>query len=164
MLEKIVSGGQTGTDRAALDVALKFEIPYGGWCPKGRLDELGTIPSKYSQLKEIEGEFLTDKDNYDMRTKENIKDSDGTLILIPSEPLPKNIKDGTLITIEHVKQEQKPFLIVNLSLPLNLQISLCHDWLKENNIHILNIAGPRETSSPGIYEKSISFLEQMINS
>src|SRR5262245_15492232 len=102
MLEKIVSGGQTGVDRAALDVAIELNIEYAGWCPKGRLDENGRIPSKYKNLTEIDGAFTNEKENYDTRTKKNIQDSDGTLVLVPSLPLPEGIKDGTLLTISAV--------------------------------------------------------------
>ncbi|WP_019216466.1 YpsA SLOG family protein, partial [Legionella tunisiensis] len=115
MLEKIVSGGQTGVDRAALDVAIDWNILYGGWCPKGRLDENGTIPKKYQYLKELEENYLNDKENFDARTKKNIQDSDGTLILVPSLPLPETIKDGTLLTIEIVNSSKKPSFLVDLS-------------------------------------------------
>ena len=84
MIGKIISGGQTGVDRAALDVAIDLDIQYGGWCPKGRLDENGTIPSKYKNLEELNGTFSNDKENYDTRTKKNIQNSDGTLIILPS--------------------------------------------------------------------------------
>ena len=91
-LLKIISGGQTGGDRAALDAAIEMKIPYGGWCPKGRLAELGTtIPTKYI-LQE------TTSATFEERTKLNIRDSDGTLILVPETPI--KVTDGTILTIE----------------------------------------------------------------
>lgn len=106
-LLKIISGGQTGVDRAALDVAIEMKIPYGGWCPKGRLAELGTtIPTKYILQETTSAKF-------EERTKLNIRDSDGTLILVPETPI--KVTDGTILTIEEVKFVHKPFLIIDLS-------------------------------------------------
>ena len=111
MIEKIIAGGQTGIDRAALDVAIELNIPHGGWCPQGRLAELGqTIPEKYL-LQE------TKTSDYSERTKLNIQDSDGTLILVPELPL--TIKDGTLLTIKQVEEKNKPHLIFDLSKDCN---------------------------------------------
>lgn len=160
MLEKIISGGQTGVDRAALDVAINNNITVGGWCPQGRIDELGKIPEKYNQLKEISGLFPNDKENYDARTKKNITDSDGTLIIVPELPLPSTIKDGTLLTIEEAARQQKPYVLISLS---EDNIGKCLEWLKENEIRTLNIAGPRESTCPGIYEACSSFLENFFN-
>jgi hypothetical protein len=98
MLQKIISGAQTGVDRAALDAAISLDIEYSGWCPKGRLDETGKIPEKYSNIKEISGEFENDQQNYNARTRKNIEDSDATLVIAPEIPLLKEIKDGTLLT------------------------------------------------------------------
>ncbi len=159
MLQKIVSGGQTGVDRAALDAAMALDYEYGGWCPKGRLDENGTIPEKYKCLKEISGEFKTDKENYDARTKKNIEDSDATLILVPLIPLPAKIKDGTLLTISYAKKQLKPYLIVDLSKPIHLNSESIKSWMKENGINILNIGGPRELTCPGIYQATLRLLK-----
>jgi len=76
---KIISGGQTGVDRAALDAALSLNIPCGGWCPKGRKSEDGPIPERYP-LQE------TDSASYPVRTEMNVRDSDGTLILTWGRP------------------------------------------------------------------------------
>ncbi len=151
MIEKIVSGGQTGVDRAALDVAIKLNISHGGWCPKGRLAELDvTIPTHY-QLKE------TDSDDYSERTKLNIRYSDGTLILIPATSV--KIIDGTILTIQEVKDKKKPFLIIDLSENKNIELIL--NWIKEYNIKVLNIAGPRESHYSGIYQKSFDLLKNV---
>lgn len=163
MIEKIVTGGQTGADRAALDVAINLNISYGGWCPKGRIDELGIIPHRYSALKEISGEFKTEKENYDARTKQNIKDSNATLIIVPKYPLPDNIKDGTLLTISEAQNQNKPSLIIKLSDDAEKNSEAIANWIKEKHIKILNIGGPRESSSPGIYKLSVALLEDALS-
>jgi hypothetical protein len=159
MLQKIVTGAQTGVDRAALDAAMLLDFEYGGWCPKGRLDEKGMIPEKYKNLKEVSGEFKADKENYDARTKKNIEDSDATLILAPEIPLPEKVKDGTLLTIEYAKKQLKPYLIVDLSKPLHTNSELVAAWVKENSVNTLNIGGPRESTCPGIYQTTLGLLE-----
>jgi len=159
MFQKIVTGAQAGVDRAALDAAMLLDFEYGGWCPKGRLDEKETIPEKYSNLKEVSGEFKADKESYDARTKKNIEDSDATLILVPQIPLPEQIKDGTLLTIEYTKKQLKPYLIVNLSKPICSNAELITAWVKENRINTLNIGGPRESTCPGIYQATLELLE-----
>ncbi len=103
---KIVTGGQTGVDRAGLDAARKLGIKHGGWCPKKRKAENGIIPDCY-QLKETESE------DYNVRTKYNIRDSDGTLIIVPSTPI--SVTDGTILTISEVKEKKKPYFIIDLS-------------------------------------------------
>lgn len=162
MIKKIVSGGQTGVDRAALDIAIELNITYGGWCPKGRLDENGIIPSKYKNLTEHNRFFRCEKDNYDARTQLNISDSDGTLILVPAMPLPNKIKDGTNLTITDVIYQKKPYLIINLALSFEENFIHFNKWINENNIEILNIAGPRESNSLGIYHDCCDFLRNAI--
>ncbi len=152
MIKIIVSGGQTGSDRAALDVAIELNIPHGGWCPKGRLAELGqAIPLKY-QLKE------TTTSEYSERTKLNIRDSDGTLIFVPSLPL--KVTDGTVLTIQEVQEKKKPYLLIDLS--QNLDIDMVIKWIKQNKIEILNVAGPRESQSPGVYHLSFKLLKNIL--
>jgi len=135
-LTKIISGGQSGVDRAALDAALELGIPHGGWCPRGRLAEDGRIPSKY-RLQE------TFSPDYTVRTRLNIRDSDGTLILY-REPL----EGGTALTWHKTLELEKPVLLVELGFPPVVEAFLL--WLRENSIHTLNIAGPRESQRPGI--------------
>ena len=160
MIEKIISGGQTGVDRAALDAAIALNIPYGGSCPKGRIDENGIIPKEYDALTEISGEFKTEKENYDTRTKYNIRDSHGTLILVPT--LPSNIKDGTAVTIEEVEKQNKPHLKIDLSKSLENNTDFIISWIKTHHIKILNIAGPRESNSKGIYKTSLELLKNVL--
>ncbi len=145
---KIRSGGQTGVDRAALDSAIATNIPHCGWCPKGRRAENETVIPQIYNLVETESR------EFDVRTKLNIRDSDGTIIIVPS--LPVKVTDGTILTIEEVKSQSKPYLIVSLSAQLNLDDIL--DWIKQHNIDDLNIAGPRESQAPGIYEASKKML------
>lgn len=158
MIEKIVSGGQTGVDRAGLDSAIALGIEYGGWCPKGRLDELGIIPEQYIHLVELEGEYSTEKEKFDARTKQNIVDSDGTLIIVPQIPLPIEITDGTLLTITEVEGQQKPFLMIDSSGSQEENAHAIADWIHSNGIKILNVAGPRESSSRGIYNTSLALI------
>lgn len=152
MLNEIISGGQTGVDRAALDVAIELGIPHGGWCPKGRLSELGVIPEKYSLTE-------TQTVNYSERTIRNIQDSDGTLVLLPNRTT--RIIDGTKLTIEKTCTLTKPLLIVYLT--DNIAPEMIVTWLKDNGIKVLNVAGPRESSCPGIYQASKILLREILN-
>jgi len=147
---KIVSGGQTGVDIAALDAAIKLGIPHGGWCPKGRLAELGTVIPKKYQLKE------TASPDFDVRTRLNIRDSDGTLIVAPKDL--SKITDGTILTINEVKKIQKPYLLLDISKEIDPMV--IKKWIKSNDIEVLNIAGPRESQSKGIYKLSYSLFVQ----
>lgn len=143
----IVSGGQTGVDRAALDTALRFGFNCTGWCPKGRIAEDGIISKKYP-LKE------TDSSDYALRTKLNAADTDGTLILYLETP-----DKGTKQTIEYCKALKKPIFIQVLTEKYMIGQLLL--WIKQNKIQHLNIAGPRESSAPGIYLKTIEYLSEV---
>lgn len=105
MIEQIVSGGQTGVDQAALLIAKELGIPIGGWCPKGGFDEnQQCVSGKYS-LREASTE------NPDERTRLNIDDSDGTLIIVPSLPMPDHITDGTNLTISYAEEQNKLYIL-----------------------------------------------------
>lgn len=149
-LEKIISGGQTGTDRAALDVAMKYGIESGGWCPAGRKAEDGFIPENY-QLME------TSARNYATRTKWNVRDSDGTLVLNLGE-----LDGGTLETVEYARKYDKPCLVVQVDDAVCVDPQKIAEWLKAQCIRVLNVAGPRESKRPGIYHKSFQFLERFL--
>jgi len=159
-LKKIVSGGQTGVDRAALDVALKYKISCGGWCPKGRIAEDGLIAKRYP-LKE------TESSDYALRTEWNVRDSDGTLILNAGK-----LSGGTAFTVECAKKHEKHFLILDLGkykLDKEGSVSFGYNlifrgWIMANNIKVLNVAGPRESKSPGIYELAKKFLGKLFGS
>ena len=145
---KIISGGQTGVDRAALDVALEFNIPCGGWCPRGRRAEDGTIDLKYP-LQE------TDSDEYTKRTELNVRDGEGTLILTWGQP-----KSGTLLTLKLAKSYQKPHFIVDMK--QNLSVNAVVLWIKRNNIKVLNIAGPRQSFGRFVYKEAYNFMKEIL--
>ena len=147
---KIVSGGQTGTDRAALDVAMMCGIPTGGWCPAGRRAEDVLIPDSY-QLME------TPARNYATRTKWNVRDSDGTMVLNLGE-----LDGGTLETVEYARRYDKPCLVVQLDEENHQSLQEVCTWMREKAVHVLNVAGPRESKRPGIYQQSFDFLERLL--
>ncbi len=147
MFRKIVSGGQTGVDRAALDFALANGIAHGGWCPKGGRAEDGRLPEKYN-LKE------TPRRDYRQRTEWNVRDSDGTLIIINRE-----LSGGTLYTLETARRMGKPVMVaVFADETVEGQVA---EWLENNGIRVLNIAGPRTSSEPAIYDMTLEFLRKI---
>lgn len=141
---KIISGGQTGVDRAALDAALLLGIPHGGWCPKGRKAEDGIIAAKYNLTEH-------DESSYWKRTEKNIMDSDGTLIM-PAMTMSK----GTALTIRLARKHGKPTAIVPITSPQAGNPLMA--WIKTTKILTLNVAGPRESFSPGIGKKALNIL------
>ena len=145
---KIVSGGQTGVDRAALDVALDLSLPCGGWCPKGRRAEDGPIPERYP-LQE------TPTDAYPERTEWNVRDSDATLILTRGKP-----DRGTALTVKLARRLKKPCRIVDLATPDAAES--IRAWLMSHHVGTLNVAGPRESSQPGIHQEAESFLRSVL--
>jgi hypothetical protein len=149
-IRRIISGGQTGVDRGALDAAIYLGIDHGGWCPRGRLAEDGLIPSRY-ELTE------TDSAKYPVRTEQNVIDSDGTLILYERE-----LQGGTSLTLRFAKEHGKPCLTIDLADPN--EPATARDWIAEHTIEVLNIAGPRESSSPGIADAARSFLVRVLAS
>ncbi|MGH7228520.1 MAG: putative molybdenum carrier protein [Nitrospiraceae bacterium] len=149
MIEKIVSGGQTGVDRAALDVARELGLPCGGWCPKGRKAEDGPIAPRYP-LQE------TPSDDYAQRTAWNVRDSDGTLILTRGQPT-----EGTALTIEVAERQGKPHLVMDLN--EQPDCATVRAWAIMHRIRVLNVAGPREEKSPGIYVRASQFLRRLLS-
>ena len=150
-IHTISSGGQTGVDRAALDVAISLGKNIEGWCPKGRWAEDGPLPAKYP-LKE------TKSDQVEKRTEENLTETDATLVLAYDQ----NYDKGALYTIEQCKKYRKPFLEVDLSLKASIQLSMFTDWISKHKIQHLNIAGPRESSCPGIYKAASELLNHLL--
>jgi hypothetical protein len=148
-VSKIISGGQTGADRAALDFAIRHNIPYGGWVPKGRTTEDGTLPEKY-QLKE-----MTTPD-YAMRTKQNVLDSDGTLIVSHG-----HLTGGSALT-QFIAEEYKiPCLHIDLKLlPMQEAALTVNKWIKQHKLNVVNVAGPRGNKDPQIYEATMNLLEK----
>ena len=141
---KIVSGGQTGVDRAALDAAFELGIPCGGWCPKGRHAEDGRIAARYT-LQE------TPSADYSVRTEWNVRDSNGTLALVEGAP-----SGGTAFTIELAREYRRPLLVIDLrDRPDPARVGA---WLAAEAIVVLNVAGPRESNAPGIHDRALQFL------
>jgi hypothetical protein len=157
-LNLIVSGGQTGVDRAALDVAIKLRIHHGGWCPHNRIAEDGLIPITYN-LKEVPATSSmnpADYDCYKQRTELNAIDSDGTLIILEGNPI-----GGTSYTIDMLLKHKKPHFIYDLA--INFFCEDIAEWIIENKIRKLNVAGPRESQAPGIYKRSFCIMEHALN-
>jgi putative molybdenum carrier protein len=148
-LSKVISGGQTGVDRAALDVALSLGIPCGGWCPRGRRAEDGTIPARYPLAE-------TPDRGYPQRTEWNVRESDGTL-LIHAGPR----RGGTALTLKLAAREAKPVLCVDLADDPDGGAVL--GWIAKTGIRVLNVAGPRESESPGIGERAARFLRAALD-
>ena len=149
-IKKIISGGQTGVDRAALDFALENMIDCGGYCPKGRRAEDGVINPKYplTETRTIE---------YAERTEMNVVYSDATLLIMRS----KILAGGSKLTFELTHKYNKALLILNLNHTLRTNKRKFKNWTAENHIETLNIAGPRESTEPGIYAETIELLTQM---
>ena len=133
LIDKIVSGGQTGADRAALDWALQRGVAHGGWCPKGRLASDGPLPERYL-LRE------TDSAGYRQRTKLNVRDSDATLIFNTGV-----LDGGTLQTVRFAQTLGKPHFVVQIDEPAQESVAQrIRVWLTEGQFSVLNVAGPRE--------------------
>ena len=148
MIRKIVSGGQTGVDRAALDVALSIGLPCGGWCPKGRLAEDRRVPRRYP-LRE------TPSREYVERTAWNVRDSDATLVLTWGPPT-----DGTAFTVQAARRQNKPCLVVDLAEVADVE-EVVH-WLEDEGVRTLNVAGPRASKCASIYDETVTFLRRVL--
>ena len=147
-LLKIVSGGQTGVDRAALDWALANGAACGGWCPLGRLAEDGIIDLRYP-LRE------TPENDPAQRTEWNVRDSDGTLIV----SLAKRLVGGTRLTEILAERLAKPHLVLaKTDGDLSAQVEALRRFITENSIQVLNIAGPRASGEPSVGEYVLSLL------
>lgn len=150
ILQRIISGGQTGVDRAALNVAIAAGIPCGGWCPLGRKAEDGPLPLHYP-LRE------TDSPLYDVRTRWNVRDADATLVITAGA-----VKGGTALTVELARRIARPLHVINLLDDGRNHILDTCQWLHEHRVRTLNIAGPRESQQPGIYSRTQEFLLELI--
>lgn len=141
-IEKIVSGAQTGADRAALDVAIELGMDHGGWVPRGRIAEDGKVdPHRYPNLVE------TDRDDYIQRTELNVRDADATLIFSHGP-----LTGGSAYTRDHAEKTGKPWLHVDLQTGSeNEAIQRIHDWVGSQLVKTLNVAGPRASGDPRIY-------------
>lgn len=152
MLKKIISGGQTGVDRAALDAAIRLGIPHGGWLPKGRLTEDGPLALRY-QLQEMPTE------DYAARTEKNVVEADGTLIISRGRPT-----GGTDTTRRMALKHGRQLLHIDLALGQRAADagSLIASWIEMNRIETLNVAGPRASNDPSIYADTITILTHVL--
>lgn len=151
MIEKIISGGQTGADQAALDAAIKLGIPHGGWIPKGRMTEDGPLPDKYHLIE------MPTK-SYPARTKKNIKESDGTLILSHGR-----LTGGSEYTRKMALKYGRPMVHIDLSsvTPFDSAV-LINDWIVEYDIKVMNVAGPRASKDSKIYQSTVDIIESVL--
>ncbi|MFH1231087.1 MAG: putative molybdenum carrier protein [Planctomycetota bacterium] len=149
---EIISGGQTGADRAGLDVAIQLKLLHGGWCPAGRKAEDGRIPDCYN-LKE------TDTYVYETRTEMNVRNSDGTIVFTKGI-----LSGGSALTIQMAQKYDKPCLHIDLNLMDDVTtVKQIRKWLKTHKIKVLNIAGSRESESHGIYKRTKVILLAVFN-
>jgi hypothetical protein len=139
----IVSGGQTGADRGALDAALEAGVPCGGWCPRGRRAEDGTIPERYP-LRE------TPTAEYPQRTEWNVRDSDGTALLHYGK-----VDRGTALTERLARRQHRPVIALDVRQARPRDLA---DWIETRKIARLNVAGPRESRAPGLQAAVVAFL------
>lgn len=148
MLKKIISGGQAGVDRGALNAALNLGFECGGWCPSGRRAEDGPIDTRYPLTE-------SDSPKYDRRTEQNVVDSGATLIITGGR-----VEGGTRLTLELALQHDRPCMVVDLRQPLELGHII--NWLTALEISTLNVAGPRESKQPGIATKTEQLVTKLI--
>ena len=148
---KIVSGGQTGVDRAALDFAIRNGIEHGGWCPRGRLAEDGQIPDMYLLRP-------TASDDYSERTERNVIESDATLIITRDLEL----IGGTALTHRIALQHNQPVLVVSENDAQMTYLARLEAFFKAHCIRTLNVAGPRESEAPGIGGFAGTLLETVV--
>ena len=148
--ERIISGGQTGADRAALDFAIRLRYPHGGFAPCGRMAEDGRIAPKYQLIELTQG-------SYRQRTRRNVLESEGTLIVNTGA-----LDGGTLATQRFAQKLARPCFVAQLDgqdMPHASARALA--WLRAHAIRTLNIAGPRESKRPGIYRLTAKLLDAM---
>ena len=145
---RVISGGQTGVDRAALDVALELGLPCGGWCPAGRRAEDGPIDARYPLAQ-------TDTIDYAERTRRNVAEADATLVLCHG-----GLSGGTLMTVEAACALDKPCLVIDLRRPWQPQE--VQRWLRACAVTSVNLAGPRESGAPGIHALASDFLRAVL--
>ena len=148
VIEKLISGGQTGADIAALDVALKHGFPHGGWCPKGRKSLDGPIPACYNV-------FETPSDSYLQRTEWNVRDTDGTVVFT----LASEATGGSLKTIGFARKHKKPCIHIPRSGGNYDPAAVLLRFVEEHQIKRLNVAGSRESKEPGIHGWVMQVLE-----
>jgi hypothetical protein len=150
-LSKIISGGQTGADRAALDWAIERGIPHGGWCPKGRKAEDGTIDQRYNLVE-------TPSEDYSQRTEWNVRDSDGTAVF----SIRRELRGGSLLTVKLAEQHHKPVIHMRQQDEQANHAQELRSFIAKFDISFLNIAGPRASEEPGINQFVWSVLDRVL--
>ena len=145
----IICGGQSGVDRAALDFALENNILCGGFCPLGRIAEDGPIDNIYPLIESHSNEYI-------IRTELNVLIADGTLVLHSDK-----MDAGTELTHNLAKKYNIPTLVLDLN--EDVQLLTLYNWINNNKIGSINISGPRESNSPGIYKKARTFMDNIFN-
>ncbi|SHO49898.1 Putative molybdenum carrier [Desulfopila aestuarii DSM 18488] len=151
IVSKIVSGGQTGADRAALDGARDMGCPYGGWLPKGRKTEDGSLHSCYLLREMLSA-------SYQERTEQNVIDSDGTLICSHGK-----LTGGSLLTQRYAKKHHRPCLHVDFdTLSSEEALTAVAEWIIQNTIGVLNVAGPRASGDPAIYNAVKTLITELL--
>ena len=156
-VRRLVSGGQAGADRAALDVAIRLGIPYGGWCPRGgRAEDLPDPPGLLRAYPEL---VETPTADADVRTEWNVRDSDATLLLTDR---PDSLSGGSALTRDLATRLGRPVLVTSTG-----EIEVVRSWLHELRQQsteplVLNVAGPRESKEPGLYAAASRLLEQVL--
>jgi len=144
---KIISGAQTGVDRAALDAALKNNIHCGGWCPEGRIAEDGIIPDIYP-VEELEG------GGYRQRTRKNVQDSDATIIIYFSE-----LSGGTELTQRFCKNERKPYLLIDGDeISADIAAERIKVFFSDLKSETVNFAGPRSSNIAYAYDYTLDVV------
>lgn len=148
MIEKILSGGQTGVDRAALDAAQELGIACGGWCPAGRYADDGPIPARYP-LRE------TSDMDHTVRTEHNVRDSDGTLMFYRGK-----LQGGTAYAVLMAEKLRRPVLAVDVAAPpAPAEVAA---WLVRHGVRRVHIGGQREQTSPGIYAAAHGLISEIL--
>ena len=147
---KIVSGGQTGVDRAALDVALDLGMACGGWCPRGRAAEDGVLAASYPLRETVTADYAE-------RTRLNVRDADATLVLTRGRP-----SGGTALTLDFARMLGRPSLVVDLGAPDSGAPARAGAWIEAEGVATLNVAGPRESTAPGIHQEASAFLRELL--
>jgi hypothetical protein len=150
LLDKIISGGQTGADRAALDWAIGHGIAHGGWCPRGRLAEDGPIDPLYQLVETPSGD-------YSERTEWNVRDSDGTVVFSTRLELFGGSKD----TVASARKHRRPIIHISREGTEDPADAL-REFIRASDVRILNVAGPRQSEEPGIGEYVETTLNQAL--
>ena len=151
MIERIVSGGQTGADQGGLDAAIALGLPHGGWCPANRRSEAGPIPERYLLQETTQWE-------YPMRTKYNVRETDGTVIFTVGEAT-----GGSALTIKYCEENTRPYLHVDMgALDESESVEAICDWIDVYSLHVINVAGSRESKEPGIQEAVCKVIMRVV--